>query len=64
MWANYLLPKALKVAQSPINIPIWSHWVDTKFQCIAYSAKLIQFNAVRKFTKKTNQWTTAIAQWI
>ena len=25
--ANLLLPKALKVAQSPINLPIWSHWL-------------------------------------
>ena len=25
IWANKLLPKAVKVAQSPINRPIWSH---------------------------------------
>ena len=25
IWANLLLPKALKVAQSPINRQIWSH---------------------------------------
>ena len=25
MWVNELLPKALKLAKSPINCPIWSH---------------------------------------
>ena len=26
IWVNQFLPKASKVAQSPINRPIWSHW--------------------------------------
>ena len=31
IWANLLLPRALKVAQSPINRQIWSHWLQASF---------------------------------
>ena len=30
IWGNYLVPKALKVAQSQKNRPIWSHWLLLK----------------------------------
>ena len=30
IWANLLSPKALKVAQSPINRPTWAHWPNWK----------------------------------
>ena len=59
IWANLLFPKALKVAQSPINRPIWSHCYWASLFSLEFS-----LNSLKLSRKRANKsLTTSRAVW-